>query len=211
MSWQARLHLNKRVKFYSLFLGNLELGRRYVNIGFLTPAKLRSGNYIFKYSLLRPGTVQKRGLFIHIFASSPRHSSEAGTIHSNICFLAPVEFKSGAYTFKYLLSRPGETSKRGLFIQIFASSPRHSSEAGTIHSYIRFFAPAQFKCGDYSFIYSLLRPGTVQKRGLYIQIFASSPRWGSEAGLILSNICFLARHSLEVDSIYSLIGIFKYI
>ena len=55
VSRQARLHLNKRVKFYSLFLGNLELGRRYVNICFLTPAKLRSGVYSFKYSLSRPG------------------------------------------------------------------------------------------------------------------------------------------------------------
>ena len=55
VSWQARLHLNKRVKFYSLCLGNFEPGRRYVNIRFLIPAKLRSGDYIFKYSLLRPG------------------------------------------------------------------------------------------------------------------------------------------------------------
>ena len=30
VSWQARLHLNKRVKFYSLFLGNLELGRIHI-------------------------------------------------------------------------------------------------------------------------------------------------------------------------------------
>ena len=113
VSWQARLHLNKRVKCYSLCLGNFELGRRYVNIGFLTPAKLRSGDYIFKYSLLRPGTVQMRGLFIHIFASSPRHSSEAGTIYSNIRFFAPVGFRSRAYTFKYLFSRPAQ-SRSGL-------------------------------------------------------------------------------------------------
>ena len=43
VSWQARLHLNKRVKFYSLFLGNLELGRRYINICFLAPVQSRSG------------------------------------------------------------------------------------------------------------------------------------------------------------------------
>ena len=55
VSWQARLHLNKRVKFYSLFLGNLELGRIHINIRFLAPVKLRSGDYSFKYSLLRPG------------------------------------------------------------------------------------------------------------------------------------------------------------
>ena len=43
MSWQARLHLNKRWKCYSLYLGNFESGRRYVNICFLTPAQSRSG------------------------------------------------------------------------------------------------------------------------------------------------------------------------
>ena len=101
------------MKCYSLCLGNFELGRRYVNIGFLTPAKLRSGDYIFKYLLSRPGTVQMRGLFIHIFASSPRHSSEAGTIYSNIRFFAPVGFRSRAYTFKYLFSRPAQ-SRSGL-------------------------------------------------------------------------------------------------
>ena len=94
VSWQARLHLNKRVKFYSLCLGNFELGRRYVNIGFLTPAKLRSGNYSFKYSLLRPGEAQKWGLFIQIFAFSPRHSSNAGAIHPNTRFYAPVQPKT---------------------------------------------------------------------------------------------------------------------
>ena len=55
VSWQARLHLNKRVKFYSLCLGNFELGRKYVNIGFFAPVKFRNGDYSFKYSLLRPG------------------------------------------------------------------------------------------------------------------------------------------------------------
>ncbi len=139
MSWQARLCLNKRWKCYSLCLGNFELGRRYVNICFLTPAKLRSGDYTFKYSLLRPGTVQMRGLFIQILASSPRHSSNAGTIHSNICFLAPVEFKSGAYTFKYLLSRPGGIQKRGLYIQIFAFLSRYDLEVDSIHSLIGIF------------------------------------------------------------------------
>ena len=102
-----------------------------------------------------------------------------------------MKLRSGDYSFKYLLSRPGGIQKRGLYIQIFAFSPRHSSEAGTIHSNIRFFAPAKFRSGDYSFKYSLLRPGTVQKRGLFIQIFAFSPRWNSKAGLIHSNICFL--------------------
>ena len=115
MSWQARLHLNKRVKCYSLCLGNFELGRRYVNIGFLTPAKLRSGDYSFKYSLLRPGTVQKRGLFIQIFAFSPRWNSKAGLIHSNICFLVPVQSRSGLKTFTdshiYLLSIELPTQK----------------------------------------------------------------------------------------------------
>ena len=99
VSWQARLCLNKRWKCYSLCLGNFELGRRYVNICFLTPAKLRSGDYIFKYSLLRPGEAQKRGLFIQIFAFSPRWNSKAGLIHSNICFLAPVRSRSGLNTF----------------------------------------------------------------------------------------------------------------
>ena len=128
MSWQARLHLNKRVKFYSLFLGDLELGRIHINIRFFAPAKLRSGDYSFKYSLLRPGTVQKRGLFIQIFASSPRHSSEAGTMHSNICFLAPVGFRSRAYTFKYLLFRPCTVQMWGLYIQILVSMPPYSQK-----------------------------------------------------------------------------------
>ena len=35
----------------------------------------------------------------------------------------------------------GETWKRGPYIQIFASSPRHSSNAGSIHPNIRFYAP----------------------------------------------------------------------
>ena len=112
------------MKFYSLFLGNLELGRIHINIRFFAPVKLRSGDYSFKYSLLRPGVVQKWGLFIQIFASSPRHSSEAGLIHSNICFLAPAKLRSGDYSFKYSLLRPGTVQKRGLFIQIFAFSPR---------------------------------------------------------------------------------------
>ena len=137
--------------------------------------KLRSGDYSFKYSLLRPGEASKRGLFIQIFAFSPRWNSKAGLIHSNIYFLAPVKLRSGDYSFKYSLLRPGEASKRGLFIHIFAFSPRHSSNAGTIHSYIRFFAPAQFRSGDYIFKYSLLRPGGVQKQGLYFQIFVFSP------------------------------------
>ena len=139
VSWQERLCLNKRWKCYSLCLGNFELGRRYVNICFLTPAKLRSGDYSFKYSLLRPGEVQKWGLFIQIFASSPRHSSEEGTIHSNICFLAPVKLRSGDYSFKYLLSCPGEAQKWGLFIQIFAFSPRYDLEVDSIHSLIGIF------------------------------------------------------------------------
>ena len=75
--------------------------------------KLRSGDYSFKHLLSRPGTVQMRGLFIHIFASSPRPSSEAGTIYSNIRFFAPVGFRSRAYTFKYLFSRPAQ-SRSGL-------------------------------------------------------------------------------------------------
>ena len=87
------------MKFYSLFLGNLELGRIHINIRFLAPVKLRSGDYSFKYSLLRPGTVQKRGLFIQIFAFSPRWNSKAGFIHSNICFLAPAQSRSGLNTF----------------------------------------------------------------------------------------------------------------
>ena len=139
MSWQARLCLNKRWKCYSLCLGNFELGRRYVNICFLTPAKLRSGDYSYKYSLSRPGTVQKRGLYIQIFAFSPRHSSEAGTIHSNIRFFAPAQFRSGDYSFKYLLSRPGGIQKRGLYIQIFAFLPRYDLEVDSIHSLIGIF------------------------------------------------------------------------
>ena len=122
MSWQARLHLNKRVKFYSLFLGNLELVQN-----------------TYKYSLLDPGETWKRGLFIQIFASSPRHSSEAGTIHSNIRFFAPVKLRSGDYSFKYLLSRPGGIQKRGLYIQIFAFLPRHSLEVDSTHSLIDIF------------------------------------------------------------------------
>ena len=130
MSWQARLHLNKCVKFYSLFLGNLELGRMHINIRFFAPVKLRNGDYSFKYSFLRPGTFQKRGLLIQIFAFSPRHISEAGTI-----------------SFKYSLSRPGTFQKRGLFIQIFSFSPQWGSEAGLIHSNICFLAPAQSRSG----------------------------------------------------------------
>ena len=99
MSWQARLHLNKHVKFYSLFLGNLELGRMHINIRFFAPVKLRNGDYSFKYSLSRPGTFQKRGLFIQIFSFSPQWGSEAGLIHSNICFLAPAQSRSGLNTF----------------------------------------------------------------------------------------------------------------
>ena len=49
--------LNKRVKFYSLFLGNLELGQRYVNICFLAPVEFKSGAYTFKYLLSCPGTI----------------------------------------------------------------------------------------------------------------------------------------------------------
>jgi len=115
-----------------------------------------------------------------------------GTIHSNICFFAPVKLRSGDYSFKYSLLSPGGVQKWGLFIQIFAFSPRWNSKAGLIYSNIRFFAPVKLRSGDYSFKYSLLRPGGVQKWGLFIQIFAFSPRWGSEAGLIHSNICFLA-------------------
>ena len=63
--------------------------------------KLRSGDYSFKYSLSRPGTVQMRGLFIQIFAFSPRWGSEAGLIHSNIGFLTPAQFKCGVYASKY--------------------------------------------------------------------------------------------------------------
>ena len=139
MSWQARLHLNKCVKFYSLFLGNLELGRMHINIRFFAPVKLRNGDYSFKYLLSRPGTVQKRGLFIQIFAFSPRRNLEVGTIHSNIRFFAPVGFRSGDYSFKYLLSRPGGVQKRGLYIQIFVFSPRHSLEVDSIHSLIDIF------------------------------------------------------------------------
>ena len=84
MSWQARLHLNKRWKCYSLCLGNFELERRYVNICFLTPAKLRSGDYIFKYSLLRPGTVQMRGLYIQILVSMPQCSQNIQAIQIDI-------------------------------------------------------------------------------------------------------------------------------
>ena len=94
VSWQARLCLNKRWKCYSLCLGNFELGRRYVNICFLTPAKLGNGDHIFKYWLLRPGEAQKRGLFIQIFAFSPLHSSNAGSIHPNTRFYAPVQPKT---------------------------------------------------------------------------------------------------------------------
>ena len=65
----------------------------------MTPAKLRSGNYSFKYSLLRPSEASKRGLFIQIFAFSPRWNSKAGLIHSNICFLVPVQSRSGLNTF----------------------------------------------------------------------------------------------------------------
>ena len=61
--------------------------------------KLRSGDYSFKYSLLRPSEASKRGLFIQIFAFSPRWNSKAGLIHSNICFLAPVRSRSGLNTF----------------------------------------------------------------------------------------------------------------
>ena len=128
VSWQARLCLNKRWKCYSLCLGNFELGRRYVNICFLTPAKLRSGGYIFKYSLLSPSEVQKWGLFIQIFAFSPQRSLEAGTIHSNIGFFAPVKLRSGDYSFKYLLSRPGTVQMRGLYIQILVSMPPYSQK-----------------------------------------------------------------------------------
>ena len=122
MSWQARLHLNKCVKFYSLFLGNLELGRMHINIRFFAPVKLRNGDYSFKYLLSRPGTFQKRGLF-----------------HSNIRFLAPAHFRSGDYSFKYSLSRPSGVQKRGLYIQIFFFSPRHSLEVDSIHSLIGIF------------------------------------------------------------------------
>ena len=128
VSWQARLCLNKRWKCYSLCLGNFELERRYVNICFLTPAKLRSGDYSFKYLLSRPGGIQKRGLYIQIFAFSPRWGSEAGLIHSNIGFLAPVKLRSGDYSFKYLLSRPGTVQMRGLYIQILVSMPPYSQK-----------------------------------------------------------------------------------
>ena len=77
----------------------METGTIYSNIRFFAPAKLRSGDYSFKYLLSCPGTVQKRGLFIQIFAFSPRWSSKAGLIHSNICFLAPVQSRSGLNTF----------------------------------------------------------------------------------------------------------------
>ena len=59
----------------------------------------RSGDYSFKYLLSRPSGVQKRGLYIQIFIFSPRWGSEAGLIHSNICFLAPVRSRSGLNTF----------------------------------------------------------------------------------------------------------------
>ena len=120
--------------------------------------KLRSGDYSFKYLLSRPGGIQKRGLYIQIFTFSPRWSLEAGTIHSNIRFFDPVKLRSGDYSFIYLLSRPGTVQMRGLFIHIFASSPRHSSEAGTIHSYIRFFAPVGFRSRAYTFKYLFSRP-----------------------------------------------------
>ena len=61
--------------------------------------KLRSGDYSFKYLLSRPGGIQKRGLYIQIFAFSPRWGSEAGLILSNICFLAPAQSRSGLNTF----------------------------------------------------------------------------------------------------------------
>ena len=70
------------------------MGRMLINIRFQTPAKLRSGDYLFKYWLLRPGEAQKRGLFIQIFAFSPRHSSNAGSIHPNTRFYAPVQPKT---------------------------------------------------------------------------------------------------------------------
>ena len=154
--------------------------------------KFWAGAKICKYLLLDPGETWKQEPYIQIFASSPRWSLEVGTIHSNIRFFAPVKLRNGDNTFKYLLSRPGGIQKRGQYIQIFASSPRWSLETGTIHSNICFLAPAQFKCGDNTFKYLLSRPGGIQKRGLYIQIFA-----------------FLSRYNLEVDSIHSLIGIFK--
>ena len=92
---------------------NLEAGTIHTNIRFFAPVKLRSGDYSYKYSLSRPGTVQKRGLYIQIFAFSPRWSLEAGTIYSNIRFLAPVKLRSRDYTFKYLFSRPAQ-SRSGL-------------------------------------------------------------------------------------------------
>ena len=61
--------------------------------------KLRSGDYSFKYLLSRPGGIQKRGLYIQIFAFSPQWGSEAGLILSNICFLAPAQSRSGLNTF----------------------------------------------------------------------------------------------------------------
>ena len=153
--------------------------------------KFWAGAKICKYLLLDPGETWKQEPYIQIFASSPRWSLEVGTIHSNIRFFAPVKLRNGDNTFKYLLSRPGGIQKRGQYIQIFASSPRWSLEAGTIHSNIRFFAPVKLRNGDNTFKYLLSRPGTVQMRGQYIQIFAFSPRWNSKAGLIHSNICFL--------------------
>ena len=78
MSWQARLHSNIR---------------------FFAPVKLRNGDNTFKYLLSRPGTVQMRGQYIQIFAFSPRWNSKAGLIHSNICFLVPVQSRSGLNTF----------------------------------------------------------------------------------------------------------------
>ena len=70
-----------------LCIGNFEPGRRHINIRFLAPVKLRSGDYSFKYSLLRPGGVQKWGLFIQIFAFLPRYDLEVDSIHSLIGIL----------------------------------------------------------------------------------------------------------------------------
>ena len=137
--------------------------------------KFWAGAKICKYLLLDPGETWKQEPYIQIFASSPRHSSEAGTIHSNICFLTPAKLRSGDYSFKYSLLRPGGVQKWGLFIQIFAFSPRWGSEAGLIHSNICFLAPAQFKCGVYTSKYSFLCPRIAQNTWtIQIDIFKST-------------------------------------
>ena len=107
----------------------------HINICFLTPAKLRSGDYIFKYSLLSPGEAQKRGLFIQIFAFSPWWNSKAGLIHSNICFLAPAQFKCGVYTSRYSFLCPRIAKTLELYRQAYLNPHKtnHAQRNPTKH------------------------------------------------------------------------------